>query len=101
MGCLRCWTVTPADPPPQAGPLLLANVSFLPAEDAADCRRSRWCRRVGVARENGTVADRGCAGDEVFKVACAAVTPVLIAEVPVEGMGFGAAARAGDLHGDA
>src|SRR5262249_12598954 len=69
--------------------------------DAADSRRSRWYRRVGVARENGTVADRGCAGDEVFKVACAAVTPVFIAEVPVEGMGFGAAAPTGDLHGDA
>ena len=47
------------------------------------------------------MAARGYAREEVLYVPCAAITPVFIAEVPVEGMGFGAAARTGDLHGDA
>jgi hypothetical protein len=38
---------------------------------------------------------------EIFEVAGAAVIRVFIAEAPVEGMGVGAAAPAGDLHGDA
>lgn len=57
-----------------------------------------WLRRFGEA---GTVTGHGGAGDEVFEVAGAAVSPILVAEVLVEGMGVGTAARAGYLHDDA